>query len=293
MRFSVIIPCFFSEGTLDGCLASLAAQSMQDFEAIAVDSTPCADGSPPAADIVRRYEFARYHHHPARLSSHAARNLGARLARGRWLAFLDPDMTADPLWLETLSKALEDGYAVVGGGVDCPPGFWAAAVHLTKYGWWLGGGRPRLMPQLPSGNLALARSLFMVAGGFPDRYWEGDTALSYRLRTMGHSLRLVPSARVVHHDLPSAGGFLRERFLRGYDSGLARSERLGWSLAHRRLRAAVFPLTWLVMLLRSARYAAFSGWLSRWLLCGPILAAGLLSWVLGESLAYLNGRRAR
>lgn len=288
MRFSVIIPCYLSERTLEACLASLAAQTLQDFEAILVDSTPAPEGTlPPAAAIAARFPFARYHHHAARLGAHAARNYGTARASGRLLAFLDPDMSADPRWLESLSEGFAAGHTVLGGGVDCPPGYWPVAVHITKYGWWLAGGPPRRMGQLPSGNLALARALLGMAGGFPDRYWEGDTALCYRLRVMGHRLEFWPEARVVHYDAPAAARFLQERFARGFDTGLARRARYRWGLAHRLLRAAASPVTWLVMILRGAFYAGRSGWLLRWCRAAPVSAAGLLAWVCGESLAFL------
>jgi glycosyltransferase involved in cell wall biosynthesis len=282
-RFSIIVPCYFSYETLAGCLASLAEQRFTSFEVIVVDSTP---GGRSLEEFVAPYRWARGYVHGERLGAHAARNLGAGMATGEVIAFVDPDMTADREWLERLEGRLREGKPVVGGGVDCPAGYWARAVHLTKYGWWLSGGRGRGRTQLPSGNLCLARSLFLAAGGFPDRYWEGDTELSYRLRERWEELWHEPAARTVHLDIPSGWAFLRERFSRGWDTALARRRRHGWGRAERALRTAAAPMVWAVMLGRSAAMAARAGWAGRWVASLPVVGAGLAWWVAGECGGY-------
>jgi GT2 family glycosyltransferase len=268
-------------------LASLGRQKCADFEVLLIDSTP---GGPEGEAAAGRYARTRYYHHPERLGAHAARNLGARMAQGEWLAFMDPDMTASPEWLETFRRA-PAGVRCAGGGVDCPPGYWARAVHLTKYGWWLPGGRTRRHTQLPSGNLCLRKDLFFEMGGFPDRYWEGDTELSLRLRARGVELWFLPEARTVHYDAPGWGGFLRERWERGADTARARMARHGWSAVQRWLRAAAAPLVWGVMMGRSAAHAVRAGWGGRWLLAAPVIGAGLAAWTAGESRALAEGPR--
>jgi glycosyltransferase involved in cell wall biosynthesis len=282
-RFSIIVPCYHSYETLPQCLLSLQTQTFRSFEAILVDSTPGGQG---LADLLAPYPWAQGYVHPQRLGAHAARNLAAGLATGEILAFIDPDMTAHPQWLERLDRQLQNGHSVVGGGVDCPPHYWARTVHLTKYGWWLSGGSARPRTQLPSGNLCLPRSLFFEVGSFPDRYWEGDTELSYRLRDKGHLLWHEPNAVTVHLDVPPWQGFLRERRLRGYDTALARTSRHRWGTGQRLLRSLASPLVWLLMLWRSACHAVGSGWGLRWLLSSPIIAAGLAWWVAGECSGY-------
>lgn len=248
-----------------------------------VDSTPGGRG---LEEFVAPYPWARGYVHGERLGAHAARNVGVGLATGEVIAFMDPDMTADREWLERLEGRLREGKTVVGGGVDCPAGYWSRAVHLTKYGWWLSGGRARRRTQLPSGNLCLGRSLFLEVGGFPDRYWEGDTELSYRLRERGEELWHEPAARTVHLDVPSGRAFLRERFARGWDTALARRRRHGWGWGVRLARTAAAPAVWAVMMGRSAVMAGQAGWMSRWLVSLPVVGAGLAWWVAGECAGY-------
>lgn len=94
---SVVIPTYRDPVHTLEAIASVRAQDTADWEAIIID-----DGSGPAAqatlgaainalaDPRLRYVPALRNRGPAR-----ARNLGIRLARGRFLAFLD----ADDLWL--------------------------------------------------------------------------------------------------------------------------------------------------------------------------------------------------
>jgi len=287
-RFSIIIPCYYSFETIPACLESLGRQRFGSFEVILVDSTPGGRG---LEEFLAPYSWARGHVHPGRLGAHAARNLGASLATGEVLAFMDPDMTAHGDWLEQFERRLREGKTVVGGGVDCPPGYWARAVHVTKYGWWLTGGRARKRTQLPSGNLCLSRSLFHAVGGFPDRFWEGDTELSYRLREEGQELWHEPKAGTVHLDIPSWGDFLRERRSRGRDTAMARRGRHGWGWGQRALRTAGAPLVWLLMLWRSAEHAFRSRWTGRWVVSLPVIGAGLAWWVAGECAGYWGNRQ--
>src|SRR5689334_23375145 len=98
-RLSVVVPVYNVERYLDECLASLAAQHVEDFEAILVDDGS-TDGS---AAIARRHagrdpRFRLVSQGNAGLG--AARNAGVELARGEFLAFLDSD-----------DKVPADGYA--------------------------------------------------------------------------------------------------------------------------------------------------------------------------------------
>lgn len=90
MKISVIVPCLNGERYLAGCLDSVLAQSMTDFELLVID-----DGSQDGSlDIARRYaaEDARVHVlRQAHAGVSAARNLGLDHAAGEWVTFVDCD----------------------------------------------------------------------------------------------------------------------------------------------------------------------------------------------------------
>lgn len=103
--FSVILPTRDRAATLGRAIRSVLRQSMPDFELIVVDDGS-TDGTP---DLLR--EFAsdarlRIERMEARGSA-AARNRGAALARGRYLAFQDSDDEWLPQKLERARAALE------------------------------------------------------------------------------------------------------------------------------------------------------------------------------------------
>jgi len=86
---SVIIPAYNRRDTLGRALASVLAQTDPPHEVIVVDDASSDETAAAAANFSdRRIRVIR---HQRRLGAAAARNTGARAARGRWLAFLDSD----------------------------------------------------------------------------------------------------------------------------------------------------------------------------------------------------------
>src|SRR5215510_5701311 len=92
---SVIIPTYNRCEMVREAIASVLAQTFQDFELIVVD-----DGSNDGTrELVREFSSVRYTFQENRGVS-AARNRGATLSRGRLLAFLDSDDFWQPRKLE-------------------------------------------------------------------------------------------------------------------------------------------------------------------------------------------------
>jgi GT2 family glycosyltransferase len=86
-RFSVIIPAYNSEATLARAIDSVLAQNYPAHEIIVVDDGS-TDGTP---DVVSRYDKKLRYLHQNNTGVSSARNLGAQVASGDWLAFLDAD----------------------------------------------------------------------------------------------------------------------------------------------------------------------------------------------------------
>ena len=86
-RFSIIIPAFNSTATLARAIDSVLMQSWPTYEIIVVD-----DGSTDAtAEVARQFGDTVHLIQQANSGVSVARNAGAAVATGDWLAFLDAD----------------------------------------------------------------------------------------------------------------------------------------------------------------------------------------------------------
>ncbi len=95
---SVIIPTYNRVALVQEAVASVLAQTWQDFEVLVVDDGSTDHTVAALAPFAGQVRVVR---RPSRGGVSAARNRGIAAARGQWLAFLD----SDDLWLpEKLSR---------------------------------------------------------------------------------------------------------------------------------------------------------------------------------------------
>jgi glycosyltransferase involved in cell wall biosynthesis len=103
-RFSVVIPTYNRLDFLKHALSSIWAQTFTDYEVIVVD-----DGSTDATG-----EWLASHGGPVRVFEQpnrgpgSARNVGAREARGDYVAFLDSDDLWFPWTLDVFARAIQE-----------------------------------------------------------------------------------------------------------------------------------------------------------------------------------------
>lgn len=218
-HFSVIIPSFSRPVQLARCLNAVAAC---DYPAMLYEVIVVDDGSPTPLD-----PRASWPSHAPTLKClrqqnagpAAARNHGARAARGQFLAFLDDDCTPDHGWLAGLSAALErHPDALVGGHVTNilhENLFAEASQQLVSYLCGYYNRDPEQARFFTSNNLAVSREAFFAAGAFDDAYCRTaaeDRELCDRWLQQGRRLVAAPAAVVRHaHDL-SMTSFVRQHF---------------------------------------------------------------------------------
>lgn len=111
---SVIIPVYNGEATIERCLRSVFAQTLDDFEVIVVN-----DGSTDGTDkILRKLAAQDPRLHILRQRNGGvgpARNTGLRAARGEWICFIDADDYYDPDYIHAAHRTalLKDADCVV------------------------------------------------------------------------------------------------------------------------------------------------------------------------------------
>ena len=140
------------------------------------------------------------------------RDMGAEVANGEILVFLDDDSYPEPDFLDIASPYFEDESVVALGGPGITPpqdDFWqrvSGAVFLSKFS---GGAPERYVPvgqvrsvdDWPSVNLMVRRRAFLDIGGFNSPYWPGeDTKLCMDLiKKTDKKVLYVPQMKVWHH----------------------------------------------------------------------------------------------
>jgi glycosyltransferase involved in cell wall biosynthesis len=205
---SVVIPTRDRPRTLAACLESLAALEAPPggFEAVVVDDggRESLDG---ALDAVADRLDARLVRRARPAGPAAARNLGARRARGRVLAFTDDDCRVGPVWLAALVGAIDAaGGGVAAGGPTLaghPANRWARASATVEAAVYVhenrGGAEARF---LTPKNLAVPAADFAAVGGFdPTFRWSEDRDFCDRWREDGRGMAYVARA-IVRHDRP-------------------------------------------------------------------------------------------
>jgi GT2 family glycosyltransferase len=190
---SVIIPSLHSP-IIDRVVDSLRSQTCPPLEIIVV-------GMDGPGKLAGRTDLC-FVDTGRPISPAAARNSGAKLARGDIYCFIDADCLAAPDWIERMVARHEQGAQVVGGGVTLPrSGYWTLCDNLAVLADFMESSTPGPRPHLPSLNFSIRRALFESIGGFDERFNRlagEDTDLSFRLRRQGHTLLFEPRARITH-----------------------------------------------------------------------------------------------
>jgi glycosyltransferase involved in cell wall biosynthesis len=216
---TIVIPTFARPAELRRCLDGIARLDAGtiSFEVVVVD-----DGGPEPLDgLVESYADRldiRLIRQP-RAGPAAARNAGAALARGTFLAFIDDDCTPGADWLSELVRELErDDRRLLGGRVEnalVENPYATASEHITAFVYDYTGTPGAREPFFTTNNIALAAGLFHAVGGFetsiPSATAE-DKEFCDRWTAHGLALAHAPSAVVHHaHDLTFTR-FLRQQF---------------------------------------------------------------------------------
>jgi glycosyltransferase involved in cell wall biosynthesis len=172
---SVIIPAYRAGATLPVVLSGLRAQIGPGTEVLVVESS--GDGA--AARLEREQPWLRVIELGERALPGAARNLGAREARGSRLGFLDADAVPAAGWLAKLEAAIDrDRAAAAAGAVynGTPDSAVGTASYLLEFSEW-SPHRRGLPVHGATCNLLVERAAFESAGGFCEDVWPGEDTI--------------------------------------------------------------------------------------------------------------------
>ncbi len=155
------------------------------------------------------------HQKPA--NAQLARNMGMQLARGDIFLLLDDDITADASLIEAhLRNYQNEGIDAVAGFILEPgmtgPTTELPATFLRKTTGWMhfpmNFGVRRDVISWPSCNSSVRRANALRIGGFDENFFKtiwDDSDFCWRLHCSGARIVHDPSAKIVHHKVPSGG----------------------------------------------------------------------------------------
>ena len=110
-QISIVIPMYNSEKYIETCIDSILLQTFSDFELILIDD--CSTDS--TLEIVQHFKDPRIKIYRQIKNSDRSdgRNLGIRVAQGKYIFFMDHDDAIMPEMLETFHNASEESDADV------------------------------------------------------------------------------------------------------------------------------------------------------------------------------------
>lgn len=233
--FSIIVPTFNRPLQLWHCLQAMTQLDYPPdrFEVIVVDD----GGKLPLEPIVAEFEarmgvvlVTQPNSGPA-----AARNTGARVANGRFIAFTDDDCAPHPAWLRHLALFLaEHPEEMVGGYTKngLPHNWFSQTSQLLIDFLYVYYNRTESRARFfTSNNFALAASLYWQVGGFDESLPLAageDREFCDRWQQYGLSMVYLPQAVVEHEHHLQMATFWRQHFNYGRGAWLfhqVRSQR--------------------------------------------------------------------
>jgi GT2 family glycosyltransferase len=219
---SILIPARNAAAHLGRCLEAVLEQSSDDVEVTVID-----DASTDKTAAVARAHGVRVITLPKRKRSSGARNMGASVARGEVLVFLDSDDIPQTGWLDAIRSAFEKGADHIRCKIDIQPSSRTAA-RFIDHEW---NASPKWQPDWPGGlpkptnSIAIRKELMEVIGGFDESLHAcEDQDFQLRAALCGFPAIEIPTARVAMGRRTSFGDLLLQRGRWNYWAPFIRSK---------------------------------------------------------------------
>ncbi len=218
---SVVVPTYRRERVLCNSLSHLLTQDYPDFEVVVVDQT--LDHEPQTRRFLAAHSSRLRYHTLPEPSLPRARNVGAKLARGEVVLFVDDDIVPvdDHLIAAHAACYVNPLVGAVAGRVLEPIPFNAPAgtAYVNAFGRIVSnfsGTAPAEVWTAKGANMSFRRRVLAEVGPFDVRYAGNsileETDYCYRVRALGYDIRFEPKA-AVHHLVAPTGGCRETRWL--------------------------------------------------------------------------------
>lgn len=280
-ELSIIIPAYNSELTIKSCINSLTSQTIprEKFEVIVVDDCSkdkTVDYAKEAgADLIICNETNK--------GAGYSRNVGAKQARGKFLAFIDSDCRAQNGWIKTIFQELKDLPAITGPIKNGNPHSTKAwAEYFLEMGPFHEYRKKAPIRTIPGGNGAYQKKIFFEAGGFAKEKLSEDFWLSESLKRLKFLPIFVPDLSIYHMNRTEMKKICDNMKLQG--KFFVRNRRMIPTAHYKFLIKSRFftPLIFIIKFMNSFKNATQSKKTGKFLQSLPYLVRALISFCEGN-----------
>lgn len=195
MKYSIIVVAYGAWDFLSRTLDSIRSSYIEDYEIIIVDNLP----GERTVDELAILDNANFIVHPEyNLGFAKGCNVGARVAHGECLIFLNPDTEVYGNWAERLAEHLDSDPEI--GAVGPISNFVAGGQNEVFHRGNMKPEEPVETKLLIGFCLMMRKAVFDELGGMDPALFLGndDLDLSWRLRLAGYRLLIAPDVFVFH-----------------------------------------------------------------------------------------------
>ena len=258
--FSIVIPTHDRNQQLLYCIKTILGITYprHRFEVIVVD-----DGSRVPVRWMLSSYFEKLNlrvFYKQKAGPASARNLGARVAKGEYLVFLDDDCTPDPSWLQRLAiRTIQAPDKAIGGltvNMLQKNRFSCATQLVVDYLYNKYNRDARNARFFIATNFAVPADGFANVEGFDENMpFAGgeERELWTRWINKGYSMTFAPEVVVYHKRQLNLASFCKQHFIYGRGSQIFRRKKAGRNLKGKRLEPISFYLGLLIYPFKMAK----------------------------------------
>jgi len=292
IAISIVIPLYNDLHTIGTVLDALQKQNTEiSYEVIVVDDGSTDDGPKmvlPPCRLARQENSG-----PA-----AARNHGAKIAKGGIVLFLDADCIPPKNWVSEMVKELnQPGYdAVMGTLVAANDGIVPRLVQLDI------SDRYRSMAMATNGvdfiaapSCGFRRDVFLEIGGFDERLRQAeDVEIAYRISEKGFRIAFVSTAAVAHTHQVGLGEFIAVKYRRAkgrfriFEMFPQKRKHDSWTPWSFKLQFAMI-VTAVFLMVVGLTITKYALWLSVLALLSAVILGWSLIWTTARRVDDLTG----
>lgn len=222
LQFSIIIPVFNRPEEVKELLASLAGQTVKNFEIVIVEDGSSEKCEDIAKSFINELDISYFY--KSNSGPGDSRNYGIAKSKNDFFIFFDSDCIIPPHYFQSLNRFFEMFQVDCYGGPDrAHPQFTplqkAISYTMTSLfttGGIRGGKKKGFHPR--SFNMGFSRKVFEATKGYSKMRFGEDVDLSMRIESAGFKSFLVDDAYVFHKRRTDFKKFYKQI----YNSGIAR-----------------------------------------------------------------------